>query len=272
MIRILTAIVFLPILFATIWHPNPLFFAGLATVAILLGMNEFCTLASRNIISSGTRFLAIVVSAGICVAAYFDNPVFLGGMILFLIVGDHILKLTREPDLPKMLLSSAAPVFGVVYVALLGGFIISLRVIVSPIPDLASKLLTLFFIVVFAGDTLAYYTGRTLGRHKLAPRISPGKTIEGAIGGLAGNVAAGFIAHYTFFPELPLLHVVPLGIVMGVLGILGDLYESMLKRGAEVKDAGKLVPGHGGLLDRLDSMVFNAPLLYYYSHYFLRQP
>jgi phosphatidate cytidylyltransferase len=193
-------------------------------------------------------------------------------MILVLIIGDHVLRLTREPDLPKMLLSSAAPVFGVVYVALFGGFIISLRVIESPIPDLASKLLTLFFVVVFAGDTLAYYTGRTLGRHKLAPRISPGKTIEGAIGGLTGNVAAGLIAHYTFFPELPLFHVLPLGIVMGILGILGDLYESLLKRGAEVKDAGKLVPGHGGVLDRLDSMVFNAPLLYYYSYYFLRQP
>ena len=271
MIRILTAIVFLPILFATIWHPNPLFFAGLATAAILLGMNEFCTLAS-NVISPGTRILALVVSAAICVAAYFDNPGLFGAMILVLIVGDHVLKLMQEPDLPKMLPSSAAPVFGVVYVALLGGFIISLRVIDSPIPDLASKLLTLFFIVVFAGDTFAYYTGRTIGRHKLAPRISPGKTIEGAIGGLAGNVAAGLIAHYTFFPELPIAHAVPLCLVMGVLGILGDLYESMLKRGAQVKDAGKLVPGHGGVLDRLDSMVFNAPLLYYYSHYFLRQP
>ena len=140
----------------------------------------------------------------------------------------------------------------------------------SDIPMLAAKLLTLFFVVVFAGDTLAYYTGRTIGRHKLAPHISPGKTVEGAIGGLVGNALAAVIAHYTFFPELPLAHAIPLGLVMGTFGVLGDLAESMLKRGAHIKDAGKLIPGHGGLLDRLDSMVFNAPILYYYSQSFLR--
>jgi phosphatidate cytidylyltransferase len=164
----------------------------------------------------------------------------------------------------------ALRLFGLLYVGWLGSYIIALRVAGGEGLLLPAKVLTLFFIVVFAGDTGAYYTGRTLGKKKLAPRISPGKTVEGAIGGLLGNVSAGFIAHYTFFPELNPLHIVPLTLMMGLLGIAGDLCESMLKRGANAKDAGQLIPGHGGLLDRLDSMLFNAPLLYCYFETFLK--
>jgi len=94
--------------------------------------------------------------------------------------------------------------------------------------------------------------------------------VEGVIGGLLGNVAAALIAHFTFFPELKVVHAVPLALVMGALGIIGDLCESMLKRGARAKDAGNLIPGHGGLLDRLDSMLFNAPLLYYFYLIFMK--
>ena len=98
-----------------------------------------------------------------------------------------------------------------------------------------------------------------MGRRRPAPRVSPGKTVEGAIGGLAGNVAAALIAHFTFFPELKIAYAVPLALAMGLLGITGDLCESMLKRGAR-GNAGNLIPGHGGLLlDRLDSIVFQRP-------------
>ncbi|MFZ4628850.1 MAG: phosphatidate cytidylyltransferase, partial [Blastocatellia bacterium] len=116
-----------------------------------------------------------------------------------------------------------------------------------------------------AGDTGAYYTGRTLGRHKLAPRISPGKTWEGVAGGLLGNLVAVVVSRGTFFPELPLWEALPLALLMGGLGVTGDLCESMIKRGARAKDAGGLLPGHGGLLDRFDSLLFNAPVLYYYA-------
>jgi phosphatidate cytidylyltransferase len=176
----------------------------------------------------------------------------------------------KDEDFSEMLPAAATRVFGVLYVAVLGGYIIAIRVIESPIPQLGPKLLTLFFIIVFAGDTGAYYTGRAMGRRRLAPRVSPGKTVEGAIGGLLGNVVAALIAHFSFFPELKIVHAVPLALVMGALGITGDLCESMLKRGARAKDAGSLIPGHGGLLDRLDSMLFNAPLLYYFYWIFLK--
>ena len=122
-------------------------------------------------------------------------------------------------------------------------------------------------------DTGAYYVGRAVGKHKLAPTISPGKTWEGVAGGLVAGLGFAILAHFWFFRELPLKWTLPLAAVMVVLGILGDLTESALKRGAGAKDAANILPGHGGILDRLDSLLFNAPLLYYFAHfYFYARP
>jgi phosphatidate cytidylyltransferase len=117
-------------------------------------------------------------------------------------------------------------------------------------------------------DTGAYYVGRAIGKHKLAPKVSPGKTWEGVGGGLVTALALATAAHFWFFKELPLKWALPLAAVMTVLGILGDLTESALKRGAGAKDAAKILPGHGGALDRLDSLLFNAPLVYYFAHFY----
>jgi phosphatidate cytidylyltransferase len=127
----------------------------------------------------------------------------------------------------------------------------------------------MFFAMVIFADTGAFYTGRLIGRHKLAPRISPGKTIEGVVGGLVTATAAGPLSRMTFFHEIPMYHALVLGALIGVLGPAGDLSESLLKRGAEVKDSGTLLPGHGGMLDRIDSILFCAPLLFYYSRLFI---
>jgi phosphatidate cytidylyltransferase len=114
-------------------------------------------------------------------------------------------------------------------------------------------------------DTGAYFAGRALGKRKLAPKISPGKTWEGFVGGMIASLAFAVLAHYWFFRELPLKWALPLAAAMNVLGVLGDLVESALKRGSDAKDAATLLPGHGGFLDRLDSLLFNAPLLYYFA-------
>jgi phosphatidate cytidylyltransferase len=113
-------------------------------------------------------------------------------------------------------------------------------------------------------------SGRTLGRHKLAPNISPGKTWEGAIGGMLASLLMAALAHFWFFPELSLKVALPLAAVMNVLGVMGDLTESALKRGAGAKDAAHILPGHGGLLDRLDSLLFNAPVIYYFGLFYFR--
>ena len=268
MTRVLTALVFLPILFSALWLGSPIWFVAIAALGILLGLYEYYQLTKQEHLVQG-----LIATAGILAAFYFENHVLIVGILAAMVVIEMLVQLFRranDEDFGEMLQSTALSCFGVLYVSVLGGYLVAIRVIDSPIPNLAPKLLTLFFIVVFAGDTGAYYTGRSLGRKKLAPKVSPGKTVEGAIGGLFGNVIAALIAHFTFFPELKIIHAIPLALVMGFLGITGDLCESMLKRGAKAKDAGKLVPGHGGLLDRLDSMVFNAPLLYYFHEIFMK--
>ena len=125
-----------------------------------------------------------------------------------------------------------------------------------------------FFIlaVIFAGDTGSFYFGRLLGRHKLS-RISPGKTWEGAAGGLLSNIASAGIYAHLFFPSLSVISIVVLAILIGISGQIGDLAESMLKRISKVKDSGRILPGHGGLLDRIDSLLFSIPILYLYLSY-----
>jgi phosphatidate cytidylyltransferase len=119
-------------------------------------------------------------------------------------------------------------------------------------------------VMTWANDTCAYFAGRLLGRHPLYPAVSPNKTWEGFFGGMAGSVAGMFIARWVAFPALTPQDCTVLGLVGGVLGPLGDLCESMLKRAYQVKDSGHLIPGHGGLLDRVDALLFNAPAVYLY--------
>ena len=132
-------------------------------------------------------------------------------------------------------------------------------------PHLSTKLLAFFFLVVMGADTGAYYVGKNLGKRKLVPKISPGKTWEGVVGGLVLSSVFAAAATATFFPELPYQLSIPLAAVMSLVGLFGDLAESAMKRGAGAKDAATILPGHGGLLDRLDSLLFNAPILYYFA-------
>jgi len=117
-------------------------------------------------------------------------------------------------------------------------------------------------------DTGAYFVGKNFGKRKLVPKISPGKTWEGVIGGIVLSSIFAAVASATFFPELQYKASIPLAIVMTVIGVLGDLSESAMKRGAGAKDAANILPGHGGLLDRLDSLLFNAPILYYFARFY----
>lgn len=127
----------------------------------------------------------------------------------------------------------------------------------------------IFFLVfiIFLGDAAAFYAGTYFGRHKLHPAVSPGKTIEGAIGGLVANMVVAFVFKSLFIPELPTLFVLVFALVAGVTGQLGDLFESQLKRTSKIKDSGKILPGHGGILDRIDALLFAAPVAYFFNVY-----
>ena len=118
------------------------------------------------------------------------------------------------------------------------------------------------------GDSAAYYVGTAIGKHKLYPTVSPNKSVEGSVGGLLGSIIGAFIAKMTFFPQLSSADCIIAATLLGILGQAGDLFESMLKRSFGVKDSGCIVPGHGGMLDRLDSILFAAPAAYIYAHFF----
>ncbi|MFB3880313.1 MAG: phosphatidate cytidylyltransferase [Armatimonadota bacterium] len=166
-----------------------------------------------------------------------------------------------------------ATVAGHIYVPQLLSYLVRLRTMPPPVTDSAlggtpsalpggAALVLLLMVVIWLMDTAAYAVGKTMGKHKLCPTISPGKTVEGSVGAFAAAVLlSGGVGYWL---GLPLGHGVVLGAAIGVLGQAGDLFESMLKRRAGVKDSGAVLPGHGGILDRFDSLLFAAPLAYFY--------
>jgi phosphatidate cytidylyltransferase len=145
----------------------------------------------------------------------------------------------------------------VLYCAFTLGFLVLIR------ETMSREWVLILFLIIWIGDTAAYYCGRAFGKHLLAPVVSPKKTVEGAIAGLVGSVAAGTIGGAWFFSE-SLSKMVLVSAVTAVAGQLGDLAESVLKRSVGVKDSSSILPGHGGILDRLDSLFFAAPVFYWF--------
>ena len=281
--RLITAAIALPVLIASIiFPPLKILFVIIAAAAVVVALYEFWFLSKRV----GARPDVVVGYAA--VAALFVVFIFNWLELLYLIVplfvaAALVAEMLRGAPFDKMVLSVGSTVLGVFYVAFLGGHLLAVRTGFTQVfpPEagywvseriidktLSTHLLAYFFLVLMGSDTGAYYTGRALGRHKLAPNVSPGKTWEGAAGGMAASLVAAALAHYWFFPELQLGAALGLAAVMNVLGVVGDLTESALKRGSNAKDAAQILPGHGGLLDRLDSLLFNAPLIYYFALYY----
>jgi phosphatidate cytidylyltransferase len=169
--------------------------------------------------------------------------------------------LIRPGDIATATARLGAAVFGVIY---LGAMSAPLALLQRDVID-GPFWVFVAVAVTFANDTGAYFVGRAFGRHKLYPIISPSKTVEGAVGGLAGGLAGVAIARVTFFHALSLRDCLLVAIPAAVLGPIGDLVESMLKRSAGVKDSGRLLPGHGGILDRVDALLFVSAWIYCYA-------
>ncbi len=276
MSRIITAVIALPILIASILVPWLLpLFVVLAGAAMTLGLYEFYVLAGKQGAKANAA-AGYLGGAALFTVFYFASPSPLQSSrldlqtivwtIIVFTIGTLVAATLRGAPFDKLLTSSGATILGVLYVVLLGGHLVAVRTGFEQ--QLAAHLLSFFFLVLMGADTGAYYVGRAIGKHKLAPTISPGKTWEGVAGGIVVALAFATASHFWFFGELPLKWALPLAAVMVVLGILGDLSESALKRGAGAKDAAKILPGHGGVLDRLDSLLFNAPLLYYFADFY----
>jgi len=278
--RLTTALFALPVLILSIVSPYFLpqypqanwLFAVIAAVALAAGLFEFFSLTKKLELKADAS-IAYLGAAALFVAFLFDAPTKAPDLLiltvaLFIIVTIATQTFRFQKDFSKMLTGIGVTVFGVLYVIFLGGFLVSMRVGFETFPGLSTKLLGFFFLIGMGSDVGAYYIGKNFGKHKPVPKISPNKTLEGFIGGML--LAIGFAALSTllFFPELPYQVSIPLAIVMSAVGVLGDLAESAMKRGAGTKDAASILPGHGGLLDRLDSLLFNAPLLYYFARFY----
>jgi phosphatidate cytidylyltransferase len=151
---------------------------------------------------------------------------------------------------------------GVLYIPVSLGFLVLIREGHS-----GAVWIFLLLAIIFAGDTSAYYVGSYLGRHKLSPAISPGKTIEGAIGGLGANLVVGAIGKAFFLPDLPWSLSIFFFLAVGIAGQLGDLFESEMKRSSNIKDSSNILPGHGGILDRIDALLFASPVAYVFIRF-----
>ena len=269
-----TAVVLLPILIATIIVAKlALLFTLLTGAAMLLGLIEFWILARKQQIRIDIP-ASLLSAVALLTIFYFTQPgklpdlLMLQLILLLLTAGSLTAAMVRGAPFDRMIPSVGATVLSVMYVILLGGHLVAVRVGFPP--ALSKHLLAFFFLVIMGSDSAAYYGGRLFGRHKLAPTVSPGKTWEGAVAGMLASLLLAAASHYWFFPELPLKFGLPLAAAMNIVGVLGDLTESALKRSAGAKDTAQILPGHGGILDRMDSLLFNAPLIYYFAWaYFL---
>ena len=239
------------------------YFLILVCIAAAFGTREFSKIAFGN----GVKFPALWISVLICillVSIYLDKIVL---VYLLALAGFFIMALLalRAPvELAARTLATS--LLGFAYLSLFCFWILIREVsgISSPDYTLGGQWMISLFLMVWSCDTAAYFGGKRLGKHKLAPRISPAKTRAGAAFGLAGALLAAGIIDLLVFDSLGLFNLMLVGLLVGAVGQVGDLVESMLKRSAGLKDTSTLIPGHGGVLDRFDSLLFVAPWVYLY--------
>src|SRR5215471_4072801 len=257
--RVLSIAVLLPF-FVWVLVAAPSWIFTVVVVGVgLLGNWEF----SRMFARAGVPVLrdAGLVWGGLVTLAFL-RPERAGAAFALVVVGLLVASLDGGPAGPARWQRVAVTLLGVCYVNWLLGHVLWLRAL----PDGLHWVLLLVWIT-WVGETAAYVVGSLIGRHKLAPEISPGKTVEGALAQFIASVLAAVTAGGWLFPGLQLRDALVVGVLLGLLGQVGDLTESALKRSVGTKDTGQVIPGHGGILDRIDGLLFNAPALFYYVTY-----
>jgi len=252
MARVLSALAILPLVVGTIWFLPPLATLVLAEVVLLLAYREYAALAT-GYGASVCPGVTVVAVAAVAAAVALDVTVVVllaSGLTL------GIVSLASSRRRTQTLLDSAASLFPILYLGLPIGALVAVRT------SGGREAVLLLLATIMVSDTAQYYGGRWLGRTPLAPTISPKKTVEGALFGLAAGIALMVLVVTPVLDQATVPRRALLGVAIVGLGIAGDLFESQLKRGAGVKDASTLIPGHGGMLDRIDSLLFAAPGFY----------
>lgn len=249
-------------------------FFGASLLLAAIAWKEY-TAAFKNIDTPLPFFIGVILVVGLLFATYFCQrdgiigTLMLGSLVLFLLSIYHFEK--------GGFVTASLGVAGFIYIGLSFSHLILLRffdetrVIETVMGNftMGEALIWLMFIGTWASDSFAYFTGKYMGKQPLSENISPKKTVEGFVGGVIGTTVLIFIIGHFLF-GFNFLLMTPLGIALSIFGALGDLVESTLKRHTNIKDSGSLIPGHGGVLDRFDSVMFNAPIMYYYAMFLLK--
>ena len=260
--RLATAAVAVPLILLLLYRGPAWGFFLLVFPAAMVGASELFAMTHPG--DRIAQIIGVVISAAASLSIYFyghDPRVVLTMLVAIPLLGP-LVTLWRLGSIETAALRACAMGFGPLFVA------VPLTLLVLIRRDMGSDgasyvVLTLMF--AWWGDTGGYFAGRFLGKHKLYPAVSPKKTIEGSIGGLFGSVLGALCAHFWYLPSIPLSHAIPLALVAGAIGQAGDLGESLIKRSTGVKDSGAIVPGHGGVLDRVDALIFSVVAVYLYT-------
>ncbi len=259
MTRVLTALILLPLVLAVVWFLPPIGTLALATTASVLTFMELAAMAEalgarvpRALVATSVAATCLTVGLGVVPL----EVVLLAALVL---IGVSIVA-TESPG-PAALPTIATSLFAIVYIGVPLGAVAAIHVLGGP------EAVVLLMITIVVSDSAQYYTGRAFGRTALAPAISPKKTREGAIGGVVFGTAAMVFGARLVFPAAQPAVAVVMALAVVASGIAGDLFESLLKRSAGVKDSSALIPGHGGILDRIDSWLFAGPVYYIFVRY-----
>jgi phosphatidate cytidylyltransferase len=255
--RVLTGLWGIPLLIAAVWFDQPLpWFTVLVAIWGLLAVFEFYKMGAGAKMPPLTYF-GLVWTLLFIISPHFNNDFITPPTLLTSAVVLSLIWLLFRTQKEGAFIGWAWTIAGILYVGWLLSHLVALRGL-----DDGRNWVFLALFATFASDTAAFFAGRALGRHKLAPHISPGKTWEGTIAGFLGAIIASLL--FTMLLPISYWQAVLLGFLVSLFGQLGDLAESLLKRNIGVKDSGRLLPGHGGALDRIDSVVFAGVVVYYY--------
>ena len=264
-----SVLIILFVLFTVLVWPN-WFFCLVVTVMIAMALNEFYSLVEK-------KGIPIFKISGISIAILVPTSIFFafeptkGWELLFIIAVlliIFILQFTRREN-DQAIVGVSTMIFGILYISWTFSFLMKLKLIEQDGAPAGSLLVAFLLLVTKIGDIGAYFVGTYFGKHALIARISPKKSVEGAVGGFICSVAAA-LASKSFLPSVPVYHLFILGCILGVLAQVGDLTESLIKRDSQVKDSAALIPGMGGMLDLIDSILFTAPTLYFYALKFFK--
>jgi phosphatidate cytidylyltransferase len=291
--RVLTAVVLVPLVLLAVFKSPLWLFALIVTLIAILTLHEYLNIVRSSGIEPVdwvTYGFSVLLIAGLYLAgsaarSWYSPNLHWAILLLAPLLSGVAVVFRREMHMA--LAATASSVFGVLYIALPLGLLVTMRWMPGQ-----GILIVLVLFSVWAGDVAAYYAGRSLGRHKLAPVVSPNKTWEGAIASIVASIGAAMLV-FLFYQQIDRLlpnasaywlfpspsyfspgprpaasfYVIILGAVTNIAAQFGDLFESALKRSAKVKDSGSLLPGHGGILDRIDALLFAVPVVWYYANF-----